>query len=97
MGMFTQSQKYAAESVYGEIKKHLRPKDGKIHVVMVNSFSKWINEFFGCEDKYTNQIDTILMSMQGDGYEIVDVKFNSLKDQGVFGHMEGYHTLIMYK
>ena len=41
---------------------------------MVNSFSKWINQNFGCEDKYTTQIDEIISSMQLDGYEIVDIK-----------------------
>jgi len=97
MGMFTQSQKNAAEEVYEKMKEHLRPKDGLIHVVMVNSFGKWINQFFGCEDKYTSQIDFILTSMQRDGYEIIDIKFNSLKDQGMLGSMEGYHTLIMYR
>lgn len=64
---------------------------------MINSFSKWLNQNFECEDKYTTQIDNILSHMQEDGYEIIDVKFNSLVNQGIFGQMEGYHTLVMYK
>lgn len=72
-------------------------KDGLTHVVMINSFNKWINQIFGAEDKYTIQIDEILTNMQNEGFEIIDVKFDSLKDQGVFKDMEGFHTLITYK
>lgn len=32
-----------------------------------------------------------------DGYEIVDIKFDSLKGQGITGTAEGFHTLIMYR
>ena len=35
--------------------------------------------------------------MQDDGYEIVDVKFNSIQGQGLTGNMEGFHTLILYR
>ena len=64
---------------------------------MVNSFSKFINQNFGVEDKYTTQIDSIVTALQKDGYEIVDIKFDSLKGQGISGSMEGFHTLIQYK
>ena len=97
MGLFTKAQENASENVYTNLKEYLSKKDGNVHVVMVNSFSKWLNQNFQCEDKYTTQIDTILSHMQKDGYEIIDVKFNSLVNQGIFGQMEGYHTLIMYK
>lgn len=46
---------------------------------MVNSFSKWLNQTFECENKYTGQIDGIITAMQENGYEIVDVKFNSIQ------------------
>lgn len=100
MGVFTKGQKNIATGVYGGLKKYLKEKDGYTHVVMVNSFSKFVNEYFCCEDKYTTQIDQILTLMQQDGYEIIDVKFDTLKNQGtgVFGSgMEGYATLITYK
>ncbi len=97
MGMFTKNQKNTAGVIYEETKKYLKPKDGKTHVVMINSFSKLLNQIFGCEDKYTTQIDEILTCMQNDGYEIVDVKFNSIPGQGMSKEMEGYHTLIIYK
>ena len=36
------------------IKASLAPKDGKLHVLMVNSFSKWLNQTFECENnRYT--------------------------------------------
>lgn len=88
----------AAETIYAnDVRPNLKEKDGLIHVVMINSFSKWINQNFGCENKYTAQIDKIIVSMQDDGYEIVDIKFNSIQNQGLTGQMEGFHTLITYK
>lgn len=97
MGFFSGGQANAANSVYANLQEYLSPKDGKVHVVMVNSFSKWTNQNFGCEDKYTTQINSIVSLMQRDGYEIVDIKFNSIMNQGVLGTAEGFHTLIMYK
>lgn len=97
MGFFSGTQQQASINVYEQTKKFLKPKDGKIHVVMINSFSKWVNQVFGCEDKYTIQIDEIVSRMQGDGYEIIDVKLNSIQNQGISGQMEGFHTLITYR
>lgn len=97
MGFFNNMQKNMATNVYADVKKHLSKKDGNKHVVMINSFSKWINQNFGCEDKYTTQIDEIVSDMQNDGYEILDIKFNSIQGQGLSGQMEGFHTLIVYK
>lgn len=97
MGLFSATQQQASANVYEQTKKFLKLKDGKIHVVMINSFSKWLNQSFCCEDKYTTQIDEILSRMQADGYEIVDVKINSIQNQGITGQMEGFHTLITYK
>jgi hypothetical protein len=98
MGIFNWFQKKAADAIYDDVKELLKPKDGFVHVIMINSFSKILNQHFGCEDKYTVQLDAIITSMQKDGYEIVDIKFNSLRDQGLFiSFMEGFHTLIIYR
>lgn len=97
MGLIKNTQKASAETVYTKMKKHLVQKDGHAHVVMINSFSKFVNQNFECESKYTTQIDSIITAMQNDGYEIIDVKFNSLMNQGLTGSMEGFHTLITYK
>lgn len=97
MGFLKNTQKDSAEYVYDKAKEYLHEKDGNTHVIMINSFSKWINQIFGCESKYTTQIDEIITNMQKDGYEILDVKFNSIQNQGITGQMEGFHTLITYK
>lgn len=97
MGLFTTIQKDTAATVYGEIKKYLKTKDGNIHLVMINSFSKLGNQVFGCEDKYTTQLNVILDGLQNDGYEIIDIKFNSLIGQGIMGNQEGFNTMILYK
>lgn len=96
MGFFTKSQSNAAIGVYDEVKKYLKEKDGKTHVVMINSYSKFANGYFCCEDKYTTQIDQILSLMQDDSYEIIDVKVTTIfRDQADI--MQGYSTLITYK
>lgn len=91
-------QQNISENIYDtQVKKYLSPKDGKIHVLMLNSFSKWLNQNFGVEDKYTVQIDNILIRMQSAGYEILDVKFSTEQNQGLLKEMEGFYTLITYK
>ena len=98
MGFFNNVQKSTSVSIYeSQIKPILKEKDGYTHIVMINSFSKWLNQNFGCEDKYTTQIDEIITAMQMDGYEIIDIKFNSIQGQGITKQMEGYPTLITYK
>lgn len=97
MGLFTKGQEAQANVVYKDVKKFLAEKDGKTHVVMVNSYAKMVNSLFCCEDKYTTQIDTILSSMQADGYEIIDVKVVTLQRDKTMLEMQGYSTLITYK
>lgn len=100
MSMFTKTQKNAADSVYASYKKFLKEKDGFVHVVMFNSFSKLGNQLFTCEDKYTTQIDEILTLMQKDGYKIINVQVNTVQNRGTgiwASDMEGYATLITYK
>jgi hypothetical protein len=95
MGMFTNNQTSTAQNVYSRMRP-LLIKDGKLHVAMVNSFSRFANQVFLCDDKYTTQIDTIIALMQRDGFQILDVKINSVQGQGLFKIMEGFHTLITY-
>ena len=96
MALFEKTQQDNAATVYEKLSAELK-KDGLVHVAMINSFSKWLNQVFGPESKYINNIDTILTLMQQDGFTIMDVKFNSMQNQGVTGTMEGYHTLIVYR
>lgn len=97
MGFFQNAQKSVADTVYNQMKQNLSPKDGKVHIIMVNSFSKLGNQNFGVDEKYTTEIDSLLFSMQNDGYEIVDVKFNSISGQGLTGNRTGFNTVILYK
>ena len=98
MGFLKKSRIKSGKDLYKtKVKPELAKKDGNIHVLMLDSFSKYLNQAFGVESKYTEQIDPIITGLQNDGYEIVDIKINSLKNQGLTGEMEGFHTLIMYK
>lgn len=98
MGLLSKSRKASGDVIYNnEVKPQLVVKDGNIHIVMINSFSKLVNQNFGVESKYTEQIGSVINDLQQDGYEIVDIKFDSLKGQGITGTAEGFHTLIMYK
>lgn len=95
---FAKMRAQAAADVYEtEVLPYLAPSDGLIHAIMVTSFSKWLNQSFGVEKKYTVQLDEILTRMQQDGCEIVDVKITILQNQGLTGHMEGFHTIILYR
>lgn len=98
MGIFSKTRIISGSKLYKEdIKPKLKAHDGKIHLIMLTSFSNFINQFFGVETKYTEQVGTIVDLMQEDGYEIVDIKFQMLKGQGIGGHAEGFSTLILYK
>jgi len=98
MGMFTKGQQATAQSIYQkDVLPFLKPKDGFTHVVMINSFSKWLNQNFGIEDKYTTQLDEILVDLQKDEYELVDVKLGVIQDQGITKSSEGFYTMILYK
>ncbi|CCF28472.1 hypothetical protein [Leuconostoc citreum] len=98
MGILSRSQEAASESIFKkQVKPNLKEKDGFKHVIMITSFSKWMNQNFGVETKYTIQIEHILNAMQKLGYEIENIEHSTLKNQGLFGDMEGFHTLITYK
>lgn len=98
MGFLKSTQLAASNNVFKkEVLPNLKEKDGYKHVIMVTSFSKWVNQNFGVESKYTNQVDNILTEMQKLGYEIENIEHTTLKNQGVLGNMEGFHTLITYK
>ena len=68
-----------------------------IHVVLVTSFSRIADETFAVDPKFTVELDTFLMEMQKDGYEILDVKMNTIPDQGLTGTRMKIHTLVTYR
>ena len=83
--------------VYSAAKSKLSKKDGMIHVVLVTSFSRIADETFAVDPKFTVELDTFLMEMQKDGYEILDVKMNTIPDQGLTGTRMKIHTLVTYR
>ena len=97
MGIFSGSQQTQAQGVYSRMRSFLAPKDGFVHVVMVNSFSKLGNQNFDCDSKYTTEIDSLLLAMQRDGYEILDIRFNSIGGQRMTGNRTGFNTVITYR
>ena len=94
MGLFDKNIEKSANNSYEEIKKYLKPKDNKKHIIMVNTMSKSITNGWECENKYTLQIDTIIENMQDDGYEIIDIKFDSTQQS--VSNMFLIRTLIIY-
>lgn len=61
---------------------NLYSKDGKIHTIML------------VVSKYNKYINGLLIHMQDDSYEIIDIKFNVVKDAN---NSTEYHVLITYK
>ena len=97
MGILQQAKEDNANAMAENARRNLKPQDGNVHVIMMLSFSQIANATFGCDKKYTLEIDAVLSEMQNLGYEIVDVKLAVLPNQGLTGQREGYTTLIMYK
>lgn len=93
---------YKKEKVHGsyiDIKKFLKEKDGKVHIVMIHSKNKSSFDEFECASNYTNEIDDVLSSMQDHGYEIINVKYQTIRDSYGLStaRFDYYRTLIMYK
>lgn len=97
MGMFSGYSKGAAQNVYTQMRPYLAQKDGLVHVVMINSFSQLANQNFKCDEKYTTEIDFVVNCMRREGYEVLDIKFNSIPNQGMTGNRTGFNTLITYR
>ena len=91
-----EKQEKNADNVYETAKKYLKPKDGKMHIAMFDSTGKVFSQPFECESKYTTEIDAIISAMQNDGYEIIDIKVNTIYIQGTIP-TTSFHTLIMYR
>ncbi|WP_047999946.1 hypothetical protein [Lactiplantibacillus herbarum] len=98
MGMLSESRKNSGEQLYEtSVKPNLLASDGNTHVIMITSFSKFTNQTFDVETKYTDQLNPILANMQYDGYHIIDVKFNSMNNEGLTNTSTQFQTMIIYK
>lgn len=96
MGLFDKGYEKSTEDLYENIEKHLKPKDGKKHIIMLNTMSKSTTNGLECENKYTIQIDHIIEKMQSSGYEIIDIKIDNTMFQSM-GAAFLIRTLIVYR
>lgn len=92
MSLFGDSK---AKSISKDAQKKYHPNDGNVHVLMFRTYGKAITggatQF---DDKYTSQFDIILDDLYANGYELVDVKFDTyLTDKDAVC----YSTMVMYK
>lgn len=97
MGFMKNVKDNMAAAQADQVMRNVKPRDGRVHVLMLMSFSKLVNQAFGCDDKYTNEVDGVLSELQIRGYEIIDIKLGVLPNQGITGQREGYLTCIMYR
>lgn len=95
MGLFDKNFEKSASELYQDIKNYLKPKDGKKHIVLINTTTKMTTNGLECENKYTLQIDGIIEEMQKNNYEIIEVKIDS--SQQIVANMNLIRTLIMYQ
>lgn len=97
--MFGKVRKKVASNVAdsSEWDNTIKPKDGHIHAMFIDSF-QGLGEgaVIQIEEKYTNQLNVFLGKLQDSGYEIVDVKFNSFREDHMSSKTK-YQTLILYK
>jgi len=97
MGLFDKQNEKMAEATYDkDIKKYLKERNGKTHVLLIESFANLTAFSITADDKYTTQINNILDHMQSDGYEIIDIKINSSEHEGALGN-QAVFTLVTYK
>jgi len=98
MGLFSNGRKNSGAQLYTDsVKTNLVEQDGHTHVLMITSFSKFLNQNFDVETKYTEQLNPILTGMQEDGYEIIDIKFNTMNNEGLTGDSTQFQTMVLYK
>ena len=84
------------KNLYKNIEKYLKQKDGKKHIIMLNTMSKSTTNGLECENKYTIQINNIIEKMQSNGYEIIDIKIDNTMFQSM-GSAFLIRTLIVYR
>lgn len=93
MGLFNKSKEVEP---YEVVKSELKPKDGNLHVMMVNTWNTWTDQKFNCDERYTGELEELISGMQAEGYEIVQMQHNSMSSGSGFG-MVTYTTLITYR
>lgn len=99
MGFFSNAKADNADTYYRIAKDNgcIARKDGHIHALLFNSLSGWATDLSGIDEVYTQQVDRILECLQKDGFEIVDLKFNSMPNEGMSGVKDRFQTVILYR
>jgi hypothetical protein len=95
MGIFSSQGGYS-----DAIKNSLMPKDGKTHVLLLNHFSSSVGATYPTTEVdhlVDKSLNEILIGMQGDRYEIIDIKITALTDDGKLKGMCRFASLITYK
>lgn len=95
MGIFDKNLDKSSDNLYEDVRKYLKPRNGKKQVVLINTMSKMATNGLECDNKYTLQISGVLDEMQNDGYEIIDVKIETLPSS--VGAAALIRTLVIYK
>ncbi len=78
------------ETTKKQVQDNIRKKDGKYHVVLIKSKSKFLSD----NQVHVFELENILEEMQNKGYEIVDIKIIGVQ---YCGGTIGSETIIIYK
>lgn len=92
MGLFSKEEINA----FDKVKPSLVPQDGKLHVVMLRSYSTWTTTKFHCDEEYVRDVDAVLAGMQNEGYEVLNVQHNSMSSGTGVG-VTTTTTLVTYR
>lgn len=93
MGLFSKDKNLEPQKV---VESKLRPKNGKLHILMLVSWSKCTTMDFRCDEEYVEEIESVFADMQDKGYEIVKTQHNAISNGSGLG-MLCYTTLITYR
>lgn len=94
MGLFSKTE--GSTSAYEIVKPTLAPRDGKLHVAMLRSYSTWTTTEFHCDESYAEEVDAVLSGMQADGYEIINVQHAAMSNGTGVG-VTTTTTLVTYR
>lgn len=94
MGIFDKNYEESSDKLWEDVKKNLKPKNGKKQVILLSTMTK-STAGLECDNKYTLQIGKVLDEMQNEGYEILDLKIETIESS--MSTAAFIRTLIIYK
>lgn len=98
MGLYGNPVKQNMKEAYQEIREYLKPKDGFLHVIMLNCFGEKPFDGFEADAVFTGKLDQILTFMQLDDYEIVGIQTMLSRGDGVKSlSLDSFKTQIVYR